>query len=70
MQSRAFEDDQRAAPEKVRLFLATGNSHALERAVEPDVDIEVAGALVEVKASPGRSREVSTLTFPQLGKPV
>jgi hypothetical protein len=38
------------------LFVAAGDPHALEHAVEPDIGVEVTGILVEVKERPG-SRE-------------
>jgi hypothetical protein len=42
--------------------------HAQELAVEPDVDIEVTGILVEMQECPGSAREVTALALPQLGK--
>jgi hypothetical protein len=50
------------------LFLTGGDSHAFERAVEPNVDVEVAGILMTVEKRPGPPREVAPLALPQPGE--
>jgi len=51
------------------LFVAAGDLQALELAIEPDIDIEVARIFVEMKERPGSPREVTPLTLTQLGEP-
>jgi hypothetical protein len=53
--------------EELGLFTATGDLHALELAAEPDIGVEVARILVEVKERPGSPREIAPLPLPQLG---
>lgn len=45
-----------------------GDSHAFERPVKPDVNIDLAVILVEVKERPGAAREVAALALSQLRK--
>lgn len=54
--------------EQSHLFAATGDLHALKRAGEPDVDIEVAGVLMKVEEGSGSAREVTPLALSQLGE--
>jgi hypothetical protein len=50
------------------MLAAAGDPHALEPAVELDVDIEVTGILVEVQERPGSSREVTAFALLQPGE--
>ena len=50
------------------LLAGAGDPHALERAVELDVDVEVTGILVEVKEGPGPAGEVTALALAQFGE--
>lgn len=54
--------------EEIGLLVVAGDLHALERAVEPDIDVEVTGILVEVKERAGSPREIAALALPQLGE--
>jgi hypothetical protein len=54
---------------EIRLLVAAGDLQALELAVEPGVDVEVTGILVEVKERLGAPREITALALPQLGEP-
>jgi hypothetical protein len=50
------------------LLLGAGDLHALEAAAELNVDVEVTGILVEMKERLGPTREVTALSFTQLGE--
>jgi hypothetical protein len=51
------------------LLAFAGHTHPLELAVEPDIDIEIGGVLVEVNEGPRSQREVTALALVQGGKP-
>lgn len=54
--------------EEFGLLGAARDPQALERPVEPDVNVNVASVFVEMKERAGTSGEVTTLAFAQLRK--
>lgn len=52
--------------EKVGLFGVAGDLHALELGIEPDVDVQIASILMEMKQCTVGSREAAALALPQL----
>src|SRR5262249_25945652 len=54
--------------EEASLLSSGGHPDALERAVQPDIGVQVAVIFVEMKERTGTPREIAALALPQLCK--